>query len=156
MDVNRRKRKDLTLDQIQYVIDQHIRNLKTDEDGNDVIDGKLKVKSFVAGQLAIKIDCHKSTIYRVWARALEGYYKDDTNCFKATPLKKKNCGRKQKYNRDDLVSEIKELPFRKRRTFRKLATALGMPVSTVHHIYKDKRRPNVITPPHKCNQATVE
>jgi hypothetical protein len=66
MEVNKRKQKDFTVDQIQYVIDCHLRNLITNENGNHEIDGKLKVKDHVARQLAIKLDTNISTIHRWW------------------------------------------------------------------------------------------
>ena len=67
--VNRRKRKDLTPSQRQFVIDQSLRNLKHGEDGKDEINGKLVLLPGVTKKLAIKLDVNETTVRRVWKRA---------------------------------------------------------------------------------------
>jgi hypothetical protein len=143
--VNRRKRKDLTPSQRQFVIDQSLRNLKHGDDGKDEINGKLVLLPGVTKKLAIKLDVNETTVRRVWKRACKAYYAGKDDCFKSES-NKKNSGPKQKYNREEIASEIKLIPFAKRGTIRNVARALGLPKSTVHRIAKDKRSPDVIFP----------
>ena len=120
-----------------------LRNLQTDNDGNNEIDGVLNVKLGVISRLAIKLAKHRSTIQRVWNRARNGHNVADTAALNASTLRK-NGGRKQKFNRNDIISEMKNLAFSQRNTYRKLSVALGISLATLHRICKDKSRPNVI------------
>ena len=141
--VNRRSRKDLTVDQIQFVIDQCVMNLQRDDHGESLINGKLVVFPGIMRALAIKIDCDIRTIHRTWKRAREAYEIGDTECFQSKSRKNKNGGM-LKHDRDEIRDRIKNIPLKNRGTYRKLARALGLPKSTVHRIAKDKTRPNVI------------
>jgi DNA-binding Xre family transcriptional regulator len=72
-------------------------------------------------------------------------YEDPTiGAFHASPLKKQ-CSRKQKYNQDDVREAILLVPTYQKRTLRKLASAIGIPLGTLHRMKNDKDD-NVITP----------
>ena len=81
--VNRRKRKDLTVLERQFVIDQSLRNLKHGEDGKDEIDGKLILLPGVTKKLATKLDVSKQTVQRAWKRACLAYYAGNQKCFQS-------------------------------------------------------------------------
>ena len=87
-----------------------------------------------------KVD--KTTVRRIWNRALESYYNDDTYVF-ALLSHKLLTGYTHKYPREEIIAAIRGIPYRKRTTYRKLAAALALPKSTVFWIAKDNRE-NVI------------
>ena len=140
--LNKHMRKDLTPEERQLVLDYGLRNLQKGPDGGDEIDGRLilvhgNVK-FLAGWF--KVD--KTTIQRIWNRALESYYNDDTYVF-ASLSRKLLTGYTRKYPREEIIAAIRGIPYRKHTTYRKLAAALALPKSTVFWIAKDNRE-NVI------------
>ena len=66
------------------------------------------------------------TIRRVWARALDNFLNPSINQFHSEPLKIGNCGRPQKWNRDEVAEAVRHVPLCKRRTLCGLAHASGM------------------------------
>ena len=57
--------KNLTISERQYMVDYCLRNLQTDDNGNDDIDGVLIVKSGVVSRLAKKLARNNFTIQMV-------------------------------------------------------------------------------------------
>jgi hypothetical protein len=56
--------------------------------------------------------------------------------FRASPLKK-NCGRKQKYNHQEVWDAIALVSLHKRKTLQKLASFIGILLTTVHRMKQD-------------------
>ena len=73
---------------------------------------------------AVAADFHVThfTTRRVSARALENFLDPSIN----QPLMMGNCGRPQKWNRDEVAEAVRHVPLCKRRTLRGLAHASGM------------------------------
>ena len=71
-------RKDLTPEERQLMLDYGLRNLQKGPDGGDEIDGQLILVRGTVKFLAGRFKVDKTTIQRIWKRALESYYNDDT------------------------------------------------------------------------------
>jgi hypothetical protein len=72
-------------------------------------------------------------------------FKDPSiGAFRASPCKAK-CGWKQKYDCDKVWEAVLLIPLHRKRTLRKLASALVITVSTLHRMKQDKED-NVIAP----------
>jgi O6-methylguanine-DNA--protein-cysteine methyltransferase len=93
---------------------------------------------FLAGRF--KVD--KKAIQNIWTRALESHCNDDTYVF-ASLSRKLLTGYTCKYPHEEIIAGIRDIPYCKRTTYRKLAAALALPKSTVFWIAKDNRE-NVI------------
>ena len=78
------------------------------------------------------------TIRNVWQRALANFRNPAIQSFISSPQKIGNCGRKQKWNRDEVRATVKEIPLSQKRSIRSLAYALGMPKSTLFRMKQDK------------------
>ena len=114
-------------------------------EGGDEIDGRLILVRGTVKFLAGRFKVDKTTIQRIWNRALESYYNDDTYVF-ASLSRKLLTGYTRKYPREEIIAAIRGIPYRKRTTYLKLAAALALvPKSTVFGIAKDNRE-NVIQP----------
>jgi hypothetical protein len=100
---------------------------------------------------AVAADFHVSskTLRRVWARAQENYADPTVRQYQASPRKKRNCGRKKKWDPEAIKEAIKDIPLFRRRTIRDLAAALGIPKSTLFDLKNDNDNP-VIMP---CSSA---
>jgi hypothetical protein len=78
------------------------------------------------------------TIRKVWQRALANFRNPAIQSFISSPRKIGNCGRKQKWNRDEVRAAVKEIPLTQKQSIRSLALALGMPKSTLFRMKQDK------------------
>jgi hypothetical protein len=74
----------------------------------------------------------------MWQRALANLQNPAIQLFISSPRKIGNCGRKQKWNRDDVQAAVKEIPLTQKQSIRSLAFALGMPKSTLFRMKQDK------------------
>ena len=125
------KRKELTGKERQNVVTRLLWELK---------DGHRNAK-FAPGVLtAVAEEFHVShhTIRRVWKRAVQNFEDPNVRQLRASPLKARNCGRKKKWNRDEVRDAIKAIPLHRRRTIRALAAALGIPSTTLFMMTKKK------------------
>ena len=86
------------------------------------------------------------TIRRAWKRAVENFNDPDVKQFRASPQKINNCGRPQKWNRDELREAVKAVPNYQRKTIRSLACALGIPKSTLFTMKSDRENNATILP----------
>ena len=95
-------------------------------------------------QVAIKFACDKSTMSRFWReikQKAEDHNKtldellDDTDFFCS---RAKERGRSKLYNRKEVRKDIRNVPLKKRRTFRSLSVAIGVPPSTLHRMTKEE------------------
>ena len=84
------------------------------------------------------------TISNIWARAIANFANPDIRQFRASPKKLGRSGRPRKWNHDDVREAIKLVPLLQRRTIRDLASALGIPKSTVHAMKCEKDNPVII------------
>ena len=96
--LNKQRRKDLTPEERQLVLDYDLQNLQKGPDEGDEIDGCVVLLhgtvKFLVGQF--KVD--KTTIQSIWNHAFESYYNGDTYVFAS--ISRKFCaGRLLKYNR---------------------------------------------------------
>ena len=64
--------------------------------------------------------------------------------FCASPRKKKKCGRRKKWNHDEVREAVALIPLFRRRTIRDLAHALGIPKSMLWDLKQDKNNPVII------------
>ena len=95
--------------------------------------------------VAKKFKCSRSTVYRIWSRAISNFKDSNIAVFEASSLKNLN-GRFKKWNQETIKRKMKRIPFQKRRTIRDLAVALAIPKSTIHWIFKNKEDKDVIIP----------
>ena len=95
-------------------------------------------------QVARNFDVRPKTIKKIWTRASQKFADPTIGAFRASPLKK-NCDAKQKYDRDKVRAAILLVPSHRRRTLRKLASAIGIPLVTLHRMKQDKED-NAIIP----------
>jgi hypothetical protein len=84
------------------------------------------------------------TIGKIW-ETRHNYEDPNIGAFLASPIKKKNCGQKPKYNRDDIREAILLVPTYRKRTLWKLASAIGIGLGTLHRMKNDKGD-NIIKP----------
>ena len=85
----------------------------------------------------------KRTIQCIWNCALESNYNGDTDMFALLPSRKFLAGRPLKYNREEIITAIADIPYCKRSTcYRKLAAAFALPKSTVFDNRRDVLRPH--------------
>ena len=124
--LNKHMRKDLTPEECQLVLDYGLRNLQKGPGGGDEIDGWLILVCGTVKFLVGWFKVDKTTIQRIWNRALESYYNDDTYVF-ASLSHKLLTGYTHKYPREEIIAAIRDIPYRKRTTYRKLAAALPFP-----------------------------
>ena len=124
-------RRDLTPEDRQLVLDYGLRKLKNDlMETMSEIDGQLLLVHGTVKYLAGRFKVDKTTTQRIRNRALESYYNGDTDVL-ASPSRKFLSGRPLKYNREEMITAIADIPYRKRSTYRKLAAALALLKSTV-------------------------
>ena len=94
--------------------------------GSEKIDGWLiLLPGTVKFMSHTRLDANKSTMQHIWNRTLPCCHSEDSDNF-ASLSRKYRSGHYQKYNRDDV----------KRTTYRKLASVLNLPKSTVYSIAK--------------------
>ena len=100
---------------------------------------------------AVAADFHvcRKTITNIWTRAQDNYADPTVRQYQASPRKKRNCGRKKKWDPEAIMEAIKEIPLFRRRTIRDLAAALGIPKSTLFDLKNENDNP-VIMP---CTSA---
>jgi hypothetical protein len=128
-----RRKKELTGDQCNQIVSRLLFELQ--KHGND--------GNFARGTLtAVAQDFHvcQKTIRRIWKRAVANFHDPDIRQYRASP-QKRNCGRPRKWNHTDVREAVKLVPLAKRGTIRTLATALGIPKSTLHAMKCDKHDP---------------
>jgi hypothetical protein len=129
---------DLTSDQRKQIVSQLLLLIKDGVAPPELKRGALK-------QVATNFNVQARTITTIWRRACQNYADPTIGTFSASPLKKKNCGRKQKYDRDEVRAAILLVPTHRRMSMRKLASAIGIGKTTMHRMKIDKED-NVIVP----------
>ena len=87
----------------------------------------------------------RSTIRKVWQRALANYLNPDIRAFRSSPQRKGKCGRPNKWIRDDVREAVKDLPLHQKRTIRSIASALEIPKTTIFRM-KESKLDTVIMP----------
>ena len=65
------------------------------------------------------------TIRKVWQRALANFRNPAIQSFISSPRKVGNCGRKQKWNCDEVQAAVKEIPLTQKQSIRRLAFCTG-------------------------------
>jgi hypothetical protein len=135
--------KELTRTERQMIISRLLWTLKER-------DGIMCLKKEIAVPLMEEFHVSRWTLRRIWNRALENSnnFEGSDPQFSTSLLKRSNCGRNEKWNRDDVREAVKEIPLHKRRTIRSLAAALKIPKSTLFTMMKEGRneREAVIMP----------
>jgi hypothetical protein len=122
-------KKELTSDQQKKIVSQLLLRVKQGHPDQKLMRGALSdvAKFFnVTGQ----------TVGKIWKRARQNFADPNIASFRASPLKK-NCGRKQKYDRDEVRDAIRQVPLNKRNTLRRLAVSIGLLLTTVHRMKED-------------------
>ena len=132
----RRRKKELTRDQCTQIASRLLFELQ-----NHGADGKFARGTITA--VAQNFHVCQQTIRNVWKRAVANFQDPDIRQFRASP-QKRNCGRPRKGNHDDVREAVKLVPLFQRGTIRTLASALGIPKSTLHDMKCDKDDPVVI------------
>ena len=133
----RRMKRELTSDERNQIVS---RLLTEAQHGGDV--GK-----FPRGTItAVADDFHvcRKTITKIWTRAQENYADPTVRQYQASPRKKRNCGRKKKWDPEAIKEAIKDIPLFQRRTIRDLAAALGIPKSTLFDLKNDRDNPVIM------------
>ena len=125
-------RKNLTSEQTREIVSTLLWELK-----DSTIEGKFR--RGVVSAVANTFHVHETTIRRIWARALANFHDPNIRAFRASPQKKK-CGRKKKWNHDEVREAVKEIPLHRKRTLRDLAAALGMPLTSLFRMKNGRDR----------------
>ena len=118
------KGKELSAQQRQDVVNRLLLELKGNRENT-------KFSKGVLAAVAADFGVANVTIRRIWARALSNFKDPTINRFCSEPLRKNNCGRPKKWNRDEVREAIKEIPVCQKRSIRSLAHALNIPKSTL-------------------------
>ena len=125
--LNNHMRRDLTPEDLQLVLDYGLQNLNRGPDGDNKIDGQLVLVHGTSNYLVARFKVDKTTIQFIWNRMLESYYM----VILTSPSRKFLVRRPLKYNREEIITAIADIPYCKRSTYRKLAAALALLKSTV-------------------------
>jgi hypothetical protein len=75
-------------------------------------------------------------MHRIWKRAKDNYEDPNIRAFRASPQKKGNSGRPCLYDPDELRAAIEGVPLQQKRTLRKLAAAVSMPLTSLFKYMK--------------------
>ena len=100
----------MTVEERQMILDYALRNLEKGHDRRDEIDGWLVLLPGTVKFISHRLDVNKSTVQHTWNRTLTSSYLEDSDKFSSLS-RKYGSDRKQKYNRDDVIAAIKEIPF---------------------------------------------
>ena len=132
-----RRKRELSSDDRKRVVSRLLLSLKDE--------GPLpKLKHGAITEAANFFHAHCVTITNIWCRGQANFANPHVKMFKASP-RKKNCGRKQKWDRDAIREAIPLIPLYQRTTFRDLSLALKIPKSTLFDM-KNEREDMVIMP----------
>ena len=121
---------ELSSAQRRMVVSQLLARSKGEEENNKLKRGAL---TEVANLFAV----NPRTIARIWKRARLSFEDPDIGAFRASPRKDRG-GRMQQHDRDAIREAILLVPMHQRRTLRTLASAIGIPLSTLHSLKQDK------------------
>jgi len=139
----REKKKNLSSDERQAIISSLL--LKVKDEG-----GARKLERGAINAAAEAFHVHRNTIRAIWDRARANFDNHMVVSFVSESRKKTTCGRKIKWNREDMKNAVKELPLHQRRSIRDLAVGLAIPKSTVWHIMRleprEKKIQSIILP----------
>ena len=127
---------ELTSDERKQVVSQLLLLIK---DGNQPPKLQRGALTTVANNFNVK----PRTIGQIWKRARQNFEDPSIGAFHASPLKKQ-FGRKQKYDREEARAAILLVPTHRKRSLCMLASAIGIPVGTLHRMKNEDD--NVITP----------
>ena len=96
-------------------------------------DGIMCLKKEIAVPLMEEFHVSRWTLRRIWNRALENLnnFEGLDSQFLTLSLKRSNCGRNEKWNRDDVIEAGKDIPLHKRRTIQSPVAALQIPKRTL-------------------------
>jgi hypothetical protein len=122
-------KKELTSDQRKQIVSQLLLRVKQGHPDQKLMRGALS-------DVAKNFNVTGRTVGKIWKRARQSFADPTIASFRASPLKK-NCGRKQKFDRDEVRDAIREVPLNKRNTLRRLALSIGLPLTTVHRMKED-------------------
>jgi hypothetical protein len=129
---------DSTSDQRKQIVSQLLLLIKDGVGPPELKRGALK-------QVADNFNVQARTVTATWRRACQNHADPTIGAFRASPLKKNNCGRKQKHDRDEVWAAILLVPTHRRKSLRKTASAIGVSTTTMHRMKVDKED-NVIIP----------
>ncbi len=102
-----RMKRELTTDERKHIVS---RLLTEDQQGGDVGKFPRGIITAVAADFHV---CSK-TITNIWTRAQENYDDPTVRQYQASPRKKRNCGRKKKWDSEAIMEAIKEIPLFRR------------------------------------------
>jgi transposase-like protein len=122
---NNKKRKDLTCEETRQIVRLLLLEGKEGPLGPLGEQRNPKLKHGALAKVAGVFGVVSSTASRIWKKALN-------NSFRASPKKKGRVGLAVKWDREELRQAILLVPTHRRKTIRKLASALGMAKSTLH------------------------
>ena len=97
-----------------------------------------KLRRGVLSAVAESYQVNPQTIRRVWARAIQNFEDPHVRAFRSSPQKNK-CGRKKKWNADEVREAIKAIPKHKNLSIRELSAELDIPRSTLHYFKSNLR-----------------
>ena len=106
-------------------------------------DGERKLARGAVPDSANKFQMSRQQVYRIWNEALAERAKSGQY---VVVSKKSQCGRRQIYNRDEILAEVEAIPMEKRGTNLDLAKELGISKSLA---WKLIRREKILAP-HSC------
>jgi hypothetical protein len=129
--------KELTADQRKQIVSQLLLLIKEGDPEQNLMRGALK-------EVANNFNVNPQTVKRIWERGHQSFADPTIAAFRASPLKN-NCGRKQKYESEEVREAILLVLLHKRKTLRKLASSIRIPLGTLHQMKTDPLN-NVIVP----------
>ena len=127
--VKRKKRRDLTGDQVKQVISLLL--------SLGVFDGKnFILQRGALAKVARDFGVCESNISNKWKMAMANYNHPDVRAFRASPQRKGNCGRNQLYDRDAINDALEEIEHKKRQSITQIAISLRISKTTFRRMVK--------------------
>ena len=106
-------------------------------DQSSMVNGKRVLASGAVRNVAKKFKLSERSVRRQWKKALDRREKE--GFYSCTSLKQGNSGRKQLYNREELMEAMEQVPGHERGNLRSLANSLGVGLKTVWMLKMDEK-----------------
>jgi hypothetical protein len=141
--VNPRRKRNLTSDEIKQVIAALMVGCSWKADQQPLL------RRGIFKEVGLRFGLSKCQLHRIWKRAKTNFEDPNVKAFRASPKKKGNSGRPRVYDTDKLCAAIAAVPLHQKRSLRKLAAALDMPLSSLATVAKRaKEEDDPIIRPH--------
>jgi hypothetical protein len=105
---------------------------------SDKVNGEMVPARGAQSEAAKHFGLATSNISRYWNQAKKNYNNPTIQAYRASPLKRgKKEGEGQRWDREEVADLIRGLRAHERRTIRAIASATGIPPTTIHRMYRN-------------------